>query len=221
MSAFGSISTSAANRLRTKAIPQTVEAAMRHLALNGGRYDKPSHLRQWRKDPATPRVAHARLLTRSGGEPRNGGPRRTGVRIPNRALAAPTPTLIPRATMHSQRRSEAADDAAGTRRPVHVPRDNWSPAFIGGRPRSMTDLHVVILAAGKGTRMKSALPKVLHRVAGAPMIEHVLATARTLQPRTITVVVGHQGKALQEALSTHSDLNVVVQEPQLGSRPRC
>jgi bifunctional UDP-N-acetylglucosamine pyrophosphorylase/glucosamine-1-phosphate N-acetyltransferase len=43
----------------------------------------------------------------------------------------------------------------------------------------MTDLHVVILAAGKGTRMKSALPKVLHRVAGVPMIEHVLATART------------------------------------------
>ena len=81
----------------------------------------------------------------------------------------------------------------------------------------MTDLHVVILAAGKGTRMKSALPKVLHRVAGAPMIEHVLATARTLEPRSITVVVGHQGEALRGALSIHSDLNVVVQEPQLGT----
>jgi bifunctional UDP-N-acetylglucosamine pyrophosphorylase / glucosamine-1-phosphate N-acetyltransferase len=81
----------------------------------------------------------------------------------------------------------------------------------------MTNLHVVVLAAGKGTRMKSALPKVLHRVAGAPMIEHVLATARTLHPHSITVVVGHQGKALQEALSSHSDLVVVVQEPQLGT----
>src|SRR5215470_7480033 len=81
----------------------------------------------------------------------------------------------------------------------------------------MADLHVVILAAGKGTRMKSALPKVLHRVAGAPMIEHVLATARTLQPRSVAVVVGHQGEALQQALSTHSDLVIVVQEPQLGT----
>jgi len=81
----------------------------------------------------------------------------------------------------------------------------------------MADLHVVILAAGKGTRMKSALPKVLHRVAGAPMIEHVLSTARALNPRSITVVVGHQSEALQQALSPHSDLVIVVQEPQLGT----
>jgi bifunctional UDP-N-acetylglucosamine pyrophosphorylase / glucosamine-1-phosphate N-acetyltransferase len=81
----------------------------------------------------------------------------------------------------------------------------------------MADLHVVILAAGKGTRMKSALPKVLHRVAGAPMIEYVLSTARTLNPRSMTVVVGHQSEALQQALSPHSDLTIVVQEPQLGT----
>jgi len=81
----------------------------------------------------------------------------------------------------------------------------------------MADLHVVILAAGKGTRMKSALPKVLHRVAGAPMIEYVLSTARTLKPRSITVVVGHQSEALRQALSPHSDLVIVVQEPQLGT----
>jgi bifunctional UDP-N-acetylglucosamine pyrophosphorylase / glucosamine-1-phosphate N-acetyltransferase len=49
------------------------------------------------------------------------------------------------------------------------------------------------------------------------MIEHVLATARTLQPRSITIVVGHQGDTLQEALSTHPNLVVVVQEPQLGT----
>ena len=81
----------------------------------------------------------------------------------------------------------------------------------------MTDLHVVILAAGKGTRMKSAWPKVLHKVAGLPMIEHVLATAAALGPRSTTLVVGHQAAALQAALAAQPDLTFVVQEPQLGT----
>jgi bifunctional UDP-N-acetylglucosamine pyrophosphorylase/glucosamine-1-phosphate N-acetyltransferase len=81
----------------------------------------------------------------------------------------------------------------------------------------MADLHVVILAAGKGTRMKSALPKVLHRVGGVPMIEHVIATAKTLHPRSITIVIGHQGEALKSALLAYSDVTFVVQEPQLGT----
>ena len=81
----------------------------------------------------------------------------------------------------------------------------------------MADLHVVILAAGKGTRMKSALPKVLHRVAGLPMIEHVIASANALHPRSITVVVGHQGETLKQALALHPDMTFVVQEPQLGT----
>jgi len=81
----------------------------------------------------------------------------------------------------------------------------------------MADLHVVILAAGKGTRMKSALPKVLHRVGGVPMIEHVLTTAARLQPRSITVVIGHGADALKAVLAEHSGLTFVVQEPQLGT----
>jgi bifunctional UDP-N-acetylglucosamine pyrophosphorylase/glucosamine-1-phosphate N-acetyltransferase len=81
----------------------------------------------------------------------------------------------------------------------------------------MADLHVVILAAGKGTRMKSAWPKVLHRVAGLPMIEHVLTTAAALGPRSTTLVVGHQADAIRAALLTHSGLSFVVQEPQLGT----
>jgi bifunctional UDP-N-acetylglucosamine pyrophosphorylase / glucosamine-1-phosphate N-acetyltransferase len=81
----------------------------------------------------------------------------------------------------------------------------------------MADLHVVILAAGKGTRMKSALPKVLHRVAGLAMIEHVLASANALHPRSITVVVGHQGESLKEALILRKGMTFVVQEPQLGT----
>ena len=81
-------------------------------------------------------------------------------------------------------------------------------------------VHIVILAAGKGTRMKSALPKVLHRVAGLPMIAHVLAAAAALTPRSTTVVVGHQADLVRSALlgiSGYSGLTVVVQEPQLGT----
>jgi bifunctional UDP-N-acetylglucosamine pyrophosphorylase/glucosamine-1-phosphate N-acetyltransferase len=81
----------------------------------------------------------------------------------------------------------------------------------------MTDLHIVILAAGKGTRMKSSLPKVLHRVGGLPLIEHVIRTAESLKPASITVVVGHQSDAVRAALSRRSTLQFVVQEPQLGT----
>ena len=79
------------------------------------------------------------------------------------------------------------------------------------------DTHVVILAAGKGTRMKSARPKVLHRVAGQPLIEHVLACAATLRPASTTVVIGHQAGELTAALAAHRSLAFVVQEPQLGT----
>jgi bifunctional UDP-N-acetylglucosamine pyrophosphorylase / glucosamine-1-phosphate N-acetyltransferase len=79
------------------------------------------------------------------------------------------------------------------------------------------NVHIVVLAAGKGTRMKSARPKVLHRVAGVPMIDHVLASASVLEPRTTTVVVGHQAEALKAALAGHPGLTFVVQEPQRGT----
>jgi bifunctional UDP-N-acetylglucosamine pyrophosphorylase/glucosamine-1-phosphate N-acetyltransferase len=79
------------------------------------------------------------------------------------------------------------------------------------------DTHVAVLAAGKGTRMKSARAKVLHHVAGRPMIEHVLAAAAALAPRSITVIVGHQADAVKEALAGRQGLTFVVQEPQLGT----
>jgi bifunctional UDP-N-acetylglucosamine pyrophosphorylase/glucosamine-1-phosphate N-acetyltransferase len=81
----------------------------------------------------------------------------------------------------------------------------------------MADLHIVVLAAGKGTRLKSDQPKVLHRVAGRPMIERVLETADRLRPRSTTVVVGHMGEALREALCRRAGLDFAVQEPQLGT----
>jgi bifunctional UDP-N-acetylglucosamine pyrophosphorylase/glucosamine-1-phosphate N-acetyltransferase len=81
----------------------------------------------------------------------------------------------------------------------------------------MNNVHVVILAAGKGTRMKSTLPKVLHRVAGVPMIEYVLSVASQLSPSSTTVVVGHGADAVQAALSTRPRLSFVLQQPQLGT----
>jgi bifunctional UDP-N-acetylglucosamine pyrophosphorylase / glucosamine-1-phosphate N-acetyltransferase len=81
----------------------------------------------------------------------------------------------------------------------------------------MPDVHIVVLAAGQGTRIKSARPKVLHRVAGTPMIAHVLEGARGLKPRSMTVVVGHRADTVKSALSERTGLTYVVQEPQLGT----
>ena len=79
-------------------------------------------------------------------------------------------------------------------------------------------LTVVVLAAGKGTRMKSGLPKVLHRVAGRPMIGHVLATAAALDPARVVVVLA-PGMAEVEAELARSPLApaVAIQEPALGT----
>jgi bifunctional UDP-N-acetylglucosamine pyrophosphorylase/glucosamine-1-phosphate N-acetyltransferase len=81
----------------------------------------------------------------------------------------------------------------------------------------MSDLHVVVLAAGKGTRMKSARPKVLHKVAGKAMIDHVMAAALSLSPSTTTFVVGHMKELLRQELERYPGLSFVTQEPQLGT----
>jgi bifunctional UDP-N-acetylglucosamine pyrophosphorylase / glucosamine-1-phosphate N-acetyltransferase len=81
----------------------------------------------------------------------------------------------------------------------------------------MPDIHIVVLAAGKGTRMKSSLPKVLHRVAGLPLIDHVLRAADTLHPSNVIVVVGHHAQTVQEALGKRLGLRFALQEPQLGT----
>ena len=81
----------------------------------------------------------------------------------------------------------------------------------------MSDVHVAILAAGQGTRMKSALPKVLHPVAGRLMVEHVLSSAGTLDPATITLVVGHEADAIQACLGDRQSLQFALQVPQLGT----
>jgi bifunctional UDP-N-acetylglucosamine pyrophosphorylase / glucosamine-1-phosphate N-acetyltransferase len=79
------------------------------------------------------------------------------------------------------------------------------------------DLHIVVLAAGKGTRMKSALPKVLHRAAGAPLIDHVAGSAAALKPSSVVVVIGHQTEQLRAHFAERSDVHLALQEPQLGT----
>ena len=81
----------------------------------------------------------------------------------------------------------------------------------------MTNLHIIVLAAGKGIRMNSAHPKVLHRLAGRRLLDYVLTSAGTLAPRTVTVVVGHAADRIQEAYKAAPGLRFVLQEPQLGT----
>ncbi|GGC00219.1 bifunctional protein GlmU [Novosphingobium endophyticum] len=78
-----------------------------------------------------------------------------------------------------------------------------------------TPLAIIVLAAGKGTRMKSDLHKVLHPIAGRPMIDHLMASARELTPERQVVVAGHGREQLEKALGAHAA--IAVQEPQLGT----
>jgi bifunctional UDP-N-acetylglucosamine pyrophosphorylase/glucosamine-1-phosphate N-acetyltransferase len=78
-------------------------------------------------------------------------------------------------------------------------------------------LHVVILAAGEGKRMKSALPKVLQPIAGRPMLAHVIATARSLNADGIHVVYGHGGEHVRAAFADQPDLHWALQAQQLGT----
>lgn len=78
-------------------------------------------------------------------------------------------------------------------------------------------LEVVVLAAGAGTRMRSALPKVLHPLGGRPLLAHVLATAASLEPRRIHVVVGEQSEEVRARFADEVGISWVVQDQRLGS----
>ncbi|MEN3365245.1 MAG: bifunctional UDP-N-acetylglucosamine pyrophosphorylase / glucosamine-phosphate N-acetyltransferase [Burkholderiales bacterium] len=77
-------------------------------------------------------------------------------------------------------------------------------------------MNVVILAAGMGKRMQSALPKVLHPIAGKPLLSHVIDTARELSPTRLCVIYGHGGEAVLESVNA-PDIAFARQEPQLGT----
>ena len=78
-------------------------------------------------------------------------------------------------------------------------------------------LAVAVLAAGKGTRMKSALPKVLQPLAGATLVERVLASAANQQPERRLLIVGHQAELLEQQLASIGGLEFVLQQPQNGT----
>lgn len=81
----------------------------------------------------------------------------------------------------------------------------------------MSDIHIVILAAGKGTRMKSALPKVLHRAGDRPLIDYVLRTAASVSPKSTVIVIGHEADQVKDAMGKRLGLSFALQEPQLGT----
>ncbi len=78
-------------------------------------------------------------------------------------------------------------------------------------------LAVAVLAAGKGTRMKSKLPKVLQPIAGSTLVERVLASCEPLAPARRLLVVGHQAERVEASLTGHAGLEFVLQSPQNGT----
>ncbi len=94
----------------------------------------------------------------------------------------------------------------------------WKAQDLSGKGAGMTEntpLAVIVLAAGKGTRMKSDLHKVLHPIAGRPMLMHLLASAAELEPARQVVVAGHGRDQLEKALGESA--TIAVQDPQLGT----
>src|SRR6476619_4773969 len=91
----------------------------------------------------------------------------------------------------------------------------FQPQPIGAIGAQMRDFAAVILAAGKGTRMKSALDKVLHPIGGRPMLHHLMASVDALGPSRTVVVVGSGREQIEAAVSGRA--TTALQEPQLGT----
>jgi bifunctional UDP-N-acetylglucosamine pyrophosphorylase/glucosamine-1-phosphate N-acetyltransferase len=96
------------------------------------------------------------------------------------------------------------------------------PARPSSRSVSSTAVSTIVLAAGEGTRMRSATPKVLHRLAGRPLVEHAVRAASDLKPEDLVVVVGHAREAVSEHVSHVADdlgreIRTAVQEQQHGT----
>jgi bifunctional UDP-N-acetylglucosamine pyrophosphorylase/glucosamine-1-phosphate N-acetyltransferase len=81
----------------------------------------------------------------------------------------------------------------------------------------MSKIDVVIMAAGKGTRMKSSMPKVLHRLGGRALLQHVIDTAELIHARRTVVITGHGAEQVEQMLSSQAQMQTVRQMPQLGT----
>ena len=78
-------------------------------------------------------------------------------------------------------------------------------------------LSVAILAAGKGTRMESSLPKVLHKISGKSLLQRVIDSCIELNPNKIYVITGHKSEEVQESIQNNKNIHFIVQDPQLGT----
>ena len=78
-------------------------------------------------------------------------------------------------------------------------------------------LSVAILAAGKGTRMESSLPKVLHKIAGKSLLQRVIDSCVELNPDQIYIITGHKSKEVEESIPKNKKIHFVIQEPQSGT----
>ncbi len=92
-----------------------------------------------------------------------------------------------------------------------------SPIFVTRQRNKMNKIAIIILAAGKGSRMKSDLPKVLHKVAGESMVNHVIKAAKQVASGHIHVVVGHQAEKVQEAIQGKHIVHFAFQTELLGT----
>ena len=81
----------------------------------------------------------------------------------------------------------------------------------------MAFVDVVVMAAGKGTRMKSSMPKVLHRLGGRALLQHVIDTAAQIHARRVVVITGHGAEQVEASLQGQAHLQCVRQMPQLGT----
>ena len=81
-----------------------------------------------------------------------------------------------------------------------------------------TGTAIVILAAGKGTRMKSGVPKVMHPIAGEPLLNHVIATARALAPERLVLVLGPD---MEDVARSLPDIEIAIQQERLGYMAMC
>ena len=85
------------------------------------------------------------------------------------------------------------------------------------KPATSSTFAIAIMAAGKGTRLKSRLPKVLHEIAGKPLLAYVVASAsKVVEPQNIFAIIGHEAERVREALA-RTRINFVVQGEQRGT----
>ena len=78
-------------------------------------------------------------------------------------------------------------------------------------------LSAAILAAGKGTRMESSLPKVLHKISGKSLLQRVIDSCVELNPDQLFIITGHKSKEVQDSIPNNKKFNFIIQDPQLGT----